>query len=118
MYSSSNLYFTCFGQQLTSLLRFLDFSVFILGFTSGSDGKESARNAGNLGLIPGWEDPLVKGTATHFSILAWRIPWREELDGIVHGVAKGQTQLSHFHSHFQLLFSVGLALSHMCAQLS
>ena len=26
----------------------------------------------------GWEDPLEKGTATHSSILAWRIPWREE----------------------------------------
>ena len=26
----------------------------------------------------GWEDPLKKGTATHPSILAWRIPWREE----------------------------------------
>ena len=23
----------------------------------------------------GWEDPLEKGTAIHFSILAWRIPW-------------------------------------------
>ena len=23
----------------------------------------------------GWEDPLEKGRATHFSILAWRIPW-------------------------------------------
>ena len=23
----------------------------------------------------GWEDPLEKGTATHCSILAWRIPW-------------------------------------------
>ena len=26
----------------------------------------------------GWEDPLEKGTATHASILAWRIPWTEE----------------------------------------
>ena len=26
----------------------------------------------------GWEDLLEKGTATHFSILAWRIPWTEE----------------------------------------
>ena len=26
----------------------------------------------------GWEDPLKKGMATHFSILAWRIPWTEE----------------------------------------
>ena len=23
----------------------------------------------------GWEDSLEKGKATHFSILAWRIPW-------------------------------------------
>ena len=22
-----------------------------------------------------WEDPLGKGKVTHFSILAWRIPW-------------------------------------------
>ena len=26
----------------------------------------------------GQEDPLEKGRATHFSILAWRIPWTEE----------------------------------------
>ena len=26
----------------------------------------------------GWEDPLEKGTTTHSSILAWRIPWTEE----------------------------------------
>ena len=25
-----------------------------------------------------WEDPLEKGTATHSSTLAWRIPWTEE----------------------------------------
>ena len=25
-----------------------------------------------------WEDPLEKEMATHSSILAWRIPWREE----------------------------------------
>ena len=30
----------------------------------------------------GWEDPLEKGIATHFSILAWRIPWTEEPDGL------------------------------------
>ena len=27
----------------------------------------------------GWEDPLEKGMAAHSSILAWRIPWTEEL---------------------------------------
>ena len=26
----------------------------------------------------GWEGPLENGTATHPSILAWRIPWTEE----------------------------------------
>ena len=26
----------------------------------------------------GWEDPLKKAMATHSSIFAWRIPWREE----------------------------------------
>ena len=31
----------------------------------------------------GWEDALEKGTATHFSILAWRIPWT-----IVYGITK------------------------------
>ena len=40
----------------------------------------------------GWEDPLEKGTATHSSILAWRIPWTEEPGGAtVHGVAKSHT---------------------------
>ena len=37
----------------------------------------------------GGEDPLEEGMATHSSILAWRIPWTEEPDGLpVHGVAK------------------------------
>ena len=30
----------------------------------------------------GEEDPLEKGMATHSSILAWRIPWTEELGGL------------------------------------
>ena len=29
-----------------------------------------------------WEDSLEKGLATHSSILAWRIPWTEELGGL------------------------------------
>ena len=29
----------------------------------------------------GWEVPLEEGTATHSSILAWRIPWTEEPGG-------------------------------------
>ena len=30
----------------------------------------------------GWEDPLEKEMATHSSILAWKIPWTEEPDGL------------------------------------
>ena len=40
------------------------------------------------------EDPLEKGMATHSSILAWRIPWKEEpaaWTATVHGVAELDT---------------------------
>ena len=30
----------------------------------------------------GQDDPLEKGMPTHSSILAWRIPWTEEPDGL------------------------------------
>ena len=30
----------------------------------------------------GWDDLLEKGMATHFSMLAWRIPWTEEPGGL------------------------------------
>ena len=41
-----------------------------LDFPGGSAGKESACSVGDLDLIPGWEDAMEKGTATHSSILA------------------------------------------------
>ena len=50
----------------------------VLGFSGGSEGKASACNAGDLGLIPGQEDPLEKETAPHSSTLAWKIPWTEK----------------------------------------
>ena len=30
----------------------------------------------------GWEDPLEEEMATHSSILAWRIPWKERPGGL------------------------------------
>ena len=45
------------------------------GFPGGSDGKESTCSVAELSLFP---SSLEKGMATHFSILAWRIPWTEE----------------------------------------
>ena len=47
-------------------------------FPSGSDGKESACSAEDMGSIPGSEDSLEKGMATHSGTLAWKIPWTEE----------------------------------------
>ena len=47
-------------------------------------GKEStciAGVTGNMGSVPGSERSLEEGMATLFSILAWRIPWTEELVG-------------------------------------
>ena len=50
-------------------------------FPGGSDGKASTYNEGDSGSIPGdWT--LQKEMATHSSILAWKIPWMEEPDGL------------------------------------
>ena len=47
----------------------------------------------------GWEDPLEEDMTTHSSILAWRIPWTEELCGLQFRVTKSQTRLKQFHTH-------------------
>ena len=43
----------------------------------------------------GWEDLLEKGMATHFSILAWRIPWTEEPGRLQSMELQSQTLLSN-----------------------
>ena len=40
------------------------------------------RDIGDVGSIPGLGRSLEEGTATHSSILAWRIPWTEEPGGL------------------------------------
>ena len=47
-----------------------------------------------MGLIPGWGDPLEKETATHSSILAWRIPRTEEPGGLQ---SMGPQRLGHHY---------------------
>ena len=47
----------------------------------GSDGKEAACNAGDLGSIPGLGRSPGDRIATH-SMLAWRIPWKEKTGGL------------------------------------
>ena len=53
-----------------------------MGFPGGADGKESACNAGDSGSILGLGISPGEEMATHSSILAWRIPWTEELGGL------------------------------------
>ena len=60
----------------------LDLSVLSRGFPGGSDGKESACSAGDLGLISESGDPLEEGMAADSSILTWRIQWTEEPGGL------------------------------------
>ena len=49
-------------------------------------------------LSLGQEDPLEKEMATHFSILARRIPWTEEPGGLQSMRSQSRTQLSDFTS--------------------
>ena len=42
----------------------------------------------------GWEYSLEKAIATHSSILAWRIPWTEEPDGLQSMGLQSQAQLT------------------------
>ena len=50
-----------------------------------------AGDGRDLDSIPGSEDPLEEGMATHSSILAWKIPWTEAWQDAVHRVEKGWT---------------------------
>ena len=66
------------------------------GFPGGSNGKESTCSMGELGSVPGWDDPLEEGMATHSSMLVLENPmdrgaWR----ATVYGVTQSQTQLSN-----------------------
>ena len=47
----------------------------------------------------GRDDPLEKEMATHYSILAWRIPWTEEPGGLqsMGLLESGTTERLHFH---------------------
>ena len=63
------------SQQAPPLCSELSITILVSHFPGGSDGKESAYN-------PRFEYSLEKWMATHYSILAWRIPWTEESGGL------------------------------------
>ena len=66
-----------------------------MGFPHGSDGKDSACSAGDLGLIPGLgrSPGEGKGYPLQYSGLG------NSLDCTVHGVTKSQTRLSDSAYH-------------------
>ena len=65
------------------------------GFLCGSDGKESACSAGDLGSIPESGRSLEKGITIYSSILAGEFHGQRSLAGyIVHSVAESE-QLIH-----------------------
>ena len=56
---------------------------YYLGLPRCLGDKESAGQPGDVGLIPGsGRFPLEEETATHPSILPWRIPWTEKPGGL------------------------------------
>ena len=75
-------------------------------------------DVGDMGSIPGSEDSLEECVATHFSTLAWRIPWTEEPGRLqsmeLQRVGQDQAtslslSLSGSRAQAQLLWSTGLA---------
>ena len=79
---------TFFGYKKNILfLTFMDLTFTdYWGFPGGASGKESAcqcRRCKRPGFEP-WvrKIPWRKKTATHSSILAWKIPWTEKLGGL------------------------------------
>ena len=85
------------NQQLSRRRDSLPTPVF-LGFPCGSAGKESTRNAGDLGSIPGLGRYLGEGNGYPLQYSGQE----NSMDCRVHGVTKSQTQLSDFHFHFFL----------------
>ena len=89
-------FYSCPASRFISTI-FLDSTIYDICFSFsnfGSAGKESASNAGNLGLIPGLgrAPGEGKGYPLQYSGL------ENSVDCIVHGVAKSQTGLSDFHT--------------------
>ena len=58
--------------------------------------KNPPANVGDVGLIPGLEDPLEEEMATHSSILAWEIQGTEGPGG---GYSPGVTEESDMPQH-------------------
>ena len=82
-------------QYFGSFSEFLDISS-VPGFPWWFRGKESICRQRTCVLSLYQEDSLEKEMAIHSSILAWRIPWKEELGRLLSmGLQKSQIRLSN-----------------------
>ena len=70
------------ARQGTLQLLFALCFCFCLGFPGSTEVKRLPAMQETWVQSLGQEDPLEKEMATHSSILAWRIPWTEELGGL------------------------------------
>ena len=102
----SNIQLTIFSSEASSWLLHVVWVGFwhLLGFPFGSAGKESACNAGDMGLILGLGRSSGEGKGYPFQYSGLE----NSGDFIVHGVAKSQTQLSDFHFTWHLLLRNGI----------
>ena len=90
-YGGGHIILWIYSKQLNCTLLMSE-----LGFPGGSDGKESACNVGDLGLIPRLGQPPggQHGNPLQHSYL--EIPQgQSNLQSIIHGVAKSRTWLSN-----------------------
>ena len=93
-FSPSSYFLSCLWN--TFLIQNILMWNYYLGFPSGSDDKESAWNAGDLGMIPvlGRSPGEGKGYPLQYSGL------ENSMDCSVQDIAKCQTWLSNFHFHW------------------
>ena len=75
-----------------------------MGFSGGSDSKESTCSAGDLGSIPGLE--ICPGEGKGYPLLYSGL--ENSMDCIVHGVAKSRTRLSDFYFTSLVTGNMGL----------
>ena len=84
--------------------------IFFSGPYLGSDGKSICLQCVRPGVRSlGGEDPLEKEIATHFSALAWKIPWMEEPGYSPWGRKESDTT-GQLYFHFQCNFDCSFVL--------
>ena len=75
---------------------------------AGSNSKGSACNAGDLGSIPGSGRSPGEGNGTHSGMLAWKIPWAEEPDGLQ---SMGSQRVGHDRANNTFTFTLEVKAS-------